>query len=134
MQLNDSYTTSFIFSQEQVKAFAEITGDANPIHLDKDYAISTKFKMPIMHGFLSASIFSKIIGMNFPGEGSIYLKQNLQFMKPMFVDIEYLANVSVKNIDAVKKFILLETIISDLENNENTIIGEALVYYPNLNL
>ncbi|MFL5730355.1 MAG: MaoC family dehydratase, partial [Cytophagaceae bacterium] len=67
------YTESFSFTQEEVVRFAELTGDHNPIHLDPAYAANTLFKKPIMHGILGASVFSKVLGMQFPGEGTIYL-------------------------------------------------------------
>ena len=70
-----SYEHEFSFSQDSVKRFAEVTGDNNPIHLDSVYAATTPFKKPIMHGFLSGSIFSKVFGTIYPGEGTIYLKQ-----------------------------------------------------------
>src|SRR6478752_7093968 len=83
------YTHGFSFSQEEVNRFAEVTGDCNPIHLDESYAASTAFKRPIMHGFLGGSIFSKVFGTLFPGEGTIYLKQSMSFVKPMYTDTAY---------------------------------------------
>jgi acyl dehydratase len=79
MKINDSYIEYFSVNQDQVLAFSEITGDENPIHLDLEYAKNSIFKTVIVHGFLSGSIFSKIIGMYFPGERSVYLEQKLRF-------------------------------------------------------
>jgi len=64
----DEYRLTFSYSQEQVNKFAEVTGDNNPLHLDEEYAATTMFKRPIMHGFLGGSVFSKIFGTLFPGE------------------------------------------------------------------
>ena len=132
MKVNNFYSEIFSFTQDEVIAFSQITGDKNPIHLDHEYADKTMFKSPIIHGFLSGSVFSKIIGMSFPGEGSIYLKQDLKFIKPMFVNIEYVATLTITHIDLEKKYISLETSITNKETGKPTITGSALVYYPKL--
>lgn len=133
MKIGDSYTEEISFSQQQVIAFAEISGDKNPIHLDPEFAGKSFFKTTIMHGFLTGSVFSKIIGMHFPGEGSIYLKQDLSFHRPMFVDTVYIATVSITEIDMVKKHLLLSTQITDKITGKPTISGNALVFYPAMN-
>ena len=78
MKVGNKYIHQYSFSQDDVKLFAQITGDTNPLHLDEEYAKGTIFKTKIMHGFLSASVFSKVFGTLFPGEGCIYLEQNLK--------------------------------------------------------
>src|SRR5215212_6070923 len=98
IQPNQTYTHEFQFSQDEVNRFAEATGDKNPVHLDANYAAKTMFKRPIMHGMLSASLFSKVFGTMFPGEGTIYLKQSLNFLKPMYVDTKYTAEFMVKEV------------------------------------
>ncbi|MEM6298323.1 MAG: MaoC family dehydratase [Bacteroidota bacterium] len=125
IKVGDSYSFSFSFSQEDVKAFAEVSGDKNPIHLDADYAAQTLFKRPIMHGFLGGSVLSKIFGTMFPGEGTIYLRQNLEFLRPMFVDVEYEATVEVKEVDSDRHRGILITQIKDVEKGKVTIKGEA---------
>ena len=102
IQLNDIYKHEFSFSQSDIVKFADVTGDKNPVHLDANYAATTMFKVPIMHGMLGASLFSKVFGTLFPGEVTIYLKQSLAFMKPMFVDTAYEAVFTVKEINNYK--------------------------------
>ncbi len=121
------YTHEFSFTQEEVNRFAEITGDRNPIHTDADYAAGTMFKKPIMHGFLGGAIFSKVFGTLFPGEGTIYLKQSMAFVKPMFVDMKYVATFTVKEVIGEKHRAQIDTIISEKETGEATIKGEATV-------
>ena len=121
------YTHEFSFSQEEVNRFAEITGDHNPIHTDAAYAATTMFKKPIMHGFLGGAIFSKVFGTLFPGEGTIYLKQSMAFVKPMFVDTTYVATFTVKEVISEKHRAQIDTIISEKETGEATIKGEATV-------
>ena len=96
MQLNEVFNHEFSFSQEEVNRFAEVTGDKNPVHTDPEYAAKSQFRKPIMHGMLSASLFSKVFGTLFPGEGTIYLKQTLNFLKPMYVDVQYQAISAIK--------------------------------------
>src|ERR1700752_2261791 len=102
LDVGQSYTETFSLSQEQVKAFADVTGDHNPLHIDADYASKTVFKKPIIHGIFGISIFSKILGMKFPGEGTIYMKQEISFKRPMYIDLPYEAVASVKEVNREK--------------------------------
>lgn len=77
IELGSVHSKEFSFSQDQVDAFAKITGEDNPIHINDEYAKQSIFKRRIMHGFLTGSIFSKVFGTLFPGEGTVYLKQNM---------------------------------------------------------
>ncbi len=127
IQLNDIYKHEFSFSQSDIVKFAEVTGDKNPVHLDANYAATTMFKVPIMHGMLGASLFSKVFGTLFPGEGTIYLKQSLAFMKPMFVDTAYEAVFTVKEINTEKHRATIETTIIDKTTGALCTNGEATV-------
>jgi acyl dehydratase len=121
------YKHSFSYTQRDVENFAAVTGDKNPIHLNADYAAHTVFKRPIMHGFLGASIFSKVFGTLFPGEGTIYLKQSMAFVKPMYVDTAYEAVFTVKEVIKEKNRAIIETTIIESESGEATVKGEATV-------
>ena len=85
IKVGDFYEIEFSFTQEQVNDFCKISGDFNPLHWDVDFAASTPFKKPIIHGALIASVFSRVMGMEFPGSGSVYLKQVSEFKRPLFV-------------------------------------------------
>lgn len=100
--LNAVYRYPFRFSQADVIDFARVTGDNNPLHLDADFAAQTPFKRPIIHGMLGASIFTKVLGTEFPGYGSVYLGQTLEFLRPMFVDTDYEAVFTVKSMNPDK--------------------------------
>lgn len=127
IHVNDTYVHEFSFSQEDVNKFAEVTGDKNPVHLDPHYASRTMFRRPIMHGMLSASLFSKVFGTLYPGEGTIYLKQSLNFLKPMYVDTKYEAVFTVKEVIREKHRALFDTIIREKESGQICTTGEALV-------
>ena len=122
-----TYSHTFCFSQNDVELFAQVTGDKNPVHLDADYAAKTMFKRRIMHGFLGGSVFSKIFGTLFPGEGTIYLKQSMAFVRPMFVDTDYEVKMTVKEVNKEKHRAIVETIIVDKNSGETVINGEATV-------
>jgi acyl dehydratase len=126
IEVNQVYTHEFKFTQEDVNLFAQVTGDKNPVHLSEEYASKTMFKRPIMHGMLGASVFSKVFGTLFPGEGTIYLKQSLVFLKPMYVNTPYTAIFTVKEVIKEKHRAIIETTIVD-ETNTVCTSGEALV-------
>ena len=128
----EAFSTTIRFSQEQVRAFAELSGDHNPVHLDAEYAKTTVFVRPIIHGFLSASIFSKVLGMDFPGEGTIILKQGLVFRAPMYVDEDYAVTLTAADIDHEKHRVLILGEIRHSEDNKVTLTGESLVQNANI--
>ncbi len=116
----------FTITQQQVEMFAEVSGDKNPIHLDEEYAKNTKFGKRIIHGMFGASIISFVMGMKFPGPGSVYLKQNLEFKRPMFPDTEYEGVFTVKAIDD-KKRATVQTNIYDKLTGKICTEGEAVI-------
>jgi len=129
MQITEGavFKEAFSFSQEEVKKFASVSGDYNPLHLDATYAASTIFKQPIIHGFLGASVFSKILGTKFPGEGTVYLKQSMEFKRPMFVDVQYEAVLTILQTDTEKHTAEIETKILDKETGKLIVAGSASV-------
>ena len=110
----EKFEHTFSFTQKDVIGFSEVTGDKNPIHLDQNYAAQTQFARPIMHGFLSGSIFSKVFGMIFPGEGTIYLSQQMVFKRPMFVDQVYTAKFSIVSVDQASSTLTIASSIVDV--------------------
>lgn len=127
LEVGQSYTETFSLSQEQVNAFAHVTGDHNPLHIDPAYAATTVFKKPIVHGIFGISIFSKILGMEFPGEGTIYMKQEISFKRPMFIDSKYDAIATVKEVNRERHQAVMETKITDKETGKICATGEALI-------
>jgi acyl dehydratase len=127
IQVNETYSHKFSYSQQQVEEFARVTGDNNPVHTDSAYAATTMFKVPIMHGMLGAALFSKIFGTLFPGEGTIYLGQTLNFLRPMFAGKEYEAVFTVKEVMIEKNRAIVETKIIDPESGKAVTVGEATV-------
>lgn len=124
LAVGDQFHAELCFSQQEVIAFAQISGDANPLHLDPQFAAQTLFKRPIMHGLLSASVFSRVLGMDFPGPGTVYLSQSLEFKAPMYVDTVYTAHFEIRSIE--KSRATIETWIED-PSGLVTLRGEAVV-------
>ena len=131
IQLDSKFEYTFSFSQEQVIAFAEVTGDNNPIHLDEAYAKTTVFKQRILHGFLGASVFSKVFGTMFPGEGTVYLKQSMSFLRPMIADTNYKAIFTVSKVFSEKNRAIVKTEVFN-DRNKAMISGEALIVHKNI--
>ena len=72
-----------VVTQDDIAAFAEVSGDRNAVHLDPEYAAKSSFKGVVAHGMLSASFISGVLGTKLPGEGTIYISQNLRFLAPV---------------------------------------------------
>jgi acyl dehydratase len=125
--INTVYRHKFSFSQHDVILFAKVSGDNNPLHLDADFAATTVFKKPIIHGALASSIFSKIMGTEFPGFGSVYMKQVSEYKRPMFVDTEYEAVFTVTEINSDKHSAEISTEIFDVQTGKKTTEGMAVV-------
>ncbi|UCG03177.1 MAG: MaoC family dehydratase [Candidatus Heimdallarchaeota archaeon] len=109
-----------------IKKFAEISGDRNPIHLDEEYAKKTFFQGRIAHGMLSAALISAVLANELPGPGSIYLKQELTFIKPIRIGDTILVTVEVINKDDEKERVVLRTYCTN-QHNELVVDGKATV-------
>ena len=124
IKVGDTYTYDVQFNQSDVNTFAQITGDNNPIHLDAAFAAKTVFGKPIVHGFFSASVFSMVFGTKFPGEGTIYLYQDMKFLAPVFVDQPYKAKFEILEVNPEKHIGVVKSILED-ENGKVVIEGSA---------
>ena len=129
LRIGQFYEMKRVFTQKEVTEFAELSFDTNPIHTNPVFAKTTQFGQLVVPGFLSASLFSAIIGTKFPGFGSIYLNQSMSFRKPVFLGRTVTAVVRVKELFPEKHRVVLETCCYN-ENNDVLIEGEALVKLP----
>ncbi len=118
IKVGDTYTYPLQFNQADVDVFAKITGDNNPIHINAEFAKNTPFGRPIVHGFFAGAVFSKVFGTIFPGDGTIYMHQDMKFLAPVFVDEAYTAKFEVLEVDEVKHRGVIKCI---LENGEGKI-------------
>ena len=124
--VGDSAEITRKIEQSDVDAFADVTGDHNPVHVDEEFASQTRFGRRIAHGMLTASLISAVLANKLPGEGSVYLGQTLQFVAPVFPGDEITARVTVKQVRDDKPIMKLETICVN-QRDEVVIRGEATV-------
>jgi 3-hydroxybutyryl-CoA dehydratase len=124
-----AFVKTVTVTEEMIQNFARATGDSNPIHLDEKYAKGTIFKTRVAHGMLQAGILSGILGMEFPGIGTIYLSQTLKFTRPVFIGDAVTFRLKVLEVNAEKNRLLLETICTN-PGGDKVLVGEALVMPP----
>lgn len=132
IKVGENYEIEFSFTQEQVNDFCKISGDFNPLHWDEEFAATTPFKKPIIHGALIASVFSRVMGMEFPGSGSVYLKQVSEFKRPLYVDQTYHAKFEVATVNDMKHTAEIKTQVFELERGKLMVDGVASVMHSEL--
>lgn len=127
LKIGKKYAETLTVTPEMVNNFSKATGDLNPIHFSQEAAQAHGFSSPISHGILPLGLISKILGMNFPGEGTIYVSQTTNFLKPVLVNSKI--TICIKIITIVKRKVVLSTEVLNSEN-EICISGEATVLAP----
>jgi 3-hydroxybutyryl-CoA dehydratase len=132
LSLGMTASSSHIISEDDIHLFANISGDTNLVHLSEDYAKKTIFKKRIAHGLISASFFSALFGTKLPGEGCVYVQQNLHFKKPVYIGDKVFALIEIIGIDIKKRRVFFKT--SCKVENKVVIIGTAEIYIPPKNL
>jgi 3-hydroxybutyryl-CoA dehydratase len=126
LNIGDNASISKTITDADIFAFAEVTGDHNPVHLNDEYAAKTRFGGRIAHGMLSASLISAVLANKLPGAGSVYLSQTLKFVKPVFPGDTVTARVTVTEIRDDKPIVKLETVCLN-QRDETVLQGEATV-------
>ena len=113
-----------VITSEDIRSFAQLTGDMNPLHIDGDYAKSSYFRGRIAHGMFISSLISSILGNELPGHGSIYQSQELKFLAPVRPGDEITARVLVQEWNPNKGKI---TLLTDVVNQDNDLVitGQA---------
>jgi len=125
----DEYKFERYISADDVKKFAEVVGDLNPIHLDVEFAESSFFKKRIVHGAFLAGLISKVLGMDFPGQGTVYISQNSVFKRPVYVYTKVIVEVKVTQMLAENRRLVLDTNILNSEGKV-CLAGSATVWLP----
>ncbi|EGY51454.1 MaoC/PaaZ C-terminal domain-containing protein [Neisseria shayeganii] len=126
LTIGQSYSQSRTVSEEDVVLYAAVSHDTNPAHLDAEYAAGTMFKKPIAHGMFTAGLISAVIGTRFPGMGTIYLGQDLQFRRPVYIGDTLTVTLTVVSRDEAKKRVALETVVVN-QNGDKILTGQANV-------
>ncbi len=125
----DQFRWERFISAEDVKRFAEVVGDLNPIHLNAEVAEKSFFKKRIVHGAFLGGLISKVLGMDFPGKGTVYISQNSVFKRPVYVDTTVTVEVKVSQVIAEKRRLILDTNVLN-ENGEVCMTGSATIWLP----
>ena len=128
LSVGQTAEVSHVVGAADIEAFAAVSGDHNPVHMDEDYARTTAFGGRIAHGMLSAADISAVLGNQLPGPGAIYLSQSLRFRRPVKIGDPVIARVTVKTLDDAKSHATFETVC--LVNGKTVVDGEALIMVP----
>lgn len=113
-------------SESDVYAFAGITGDFNPLHVDREYAAKTRFGERIGHGMLTAGLISAVLGMMLPGPGGVFMSQSLKFVKPVRFGDTITAEAEVLSYRRDRGILTLKTTCRN-QRGETVIEGEAVI-------
>jgi len=117
-------------SDADVIAFADVSGDYNPVHLDREYAARSPFKERIAHGMLTAAYISALIGTRLPGPGSIYVSQSLRFRRPVRLGAQVETSVTIAALDPERARVTLDCVSS--VDGRTVLEGEAVIIAPRL--
>lgn len=126
IRLGDTFSIKREITDELIRAFADLSGDRNPIHLDEEFAARTRFGRRIAHGMLSGAFISAVLGYEFQERKIVYLSQTMRFTAPAFIGDIITATATVRNIREDKRIVTLDTICSN-QDGEITLKGEAVV-------
>ena len=128
LQPGDTASRSLAITVETIRAFAEVTGDNNPVHLDDEYAAGTRFGRRIAHGMIAAGLISATLANDLPGPGTVYLNQTLKFKLPVFPGDTVTATVEVLSVRPDKPIVTLSTVCTN-QDDKVVLKGEAIVLY-----
>jgi acyl dehydratase len=120
-------TRTLALSEKHVKTFAELTGDYNPLHFDKDFTAKTKFKRLVVQGGLTTGLLHALVAMDMPGPGTVFLSQNWKFTAPVFIGDTITAHAEVLSVHATKPVTQLKITVTR-QSGETVLEGEAWCY------
>lgn len=128
LTIGQSASRRHVVSDADIRAFAEVSGDHNPVHVDEAFAASTPFKGRIAHGMLSGAYISALIAGELPGPGAIYISQVLNFKRPVRINDELVTTVTITALDDAKGRATLATVCT--VNDKAVVEGEAVIMVP----
>ena len=125
-KVGDSFSRSREVTDELVRAFAEVSGDHNPIHLDDEFAKTTRFGRRIAHGMLSGAFISGVLGYELSERKIVYLSQTMRFTAPVYIGDTVTTTSTVKGIREDKNIVTMDTVCTN-QNGETVVTGEAVL-------
>jgi 3-hydroxybutyryl-CoA dehydratase len=129
LRLGQRATFSKTITEADIRGFADLTGDRNPLHLDAEFAGRSRFGRPVAHGLLVAGIISAALGTRLPGAGAIYVSQSLRFLKPVYPGDTVTATVEVTAWQEDRGVVTLRTTCAN-QSGDVIIDGEAVLLVP----
>ena len=126
LNVGDKASRTTTITDEMIRAFADLTGDSNPVHLDDAYAAGTRFGRRIAQGMIAAGLISATLADDLPGPGTVYLSQTLQFKAPVYPGDIITTTVEVKSLRPDKPIV---TLVTTCKNQDDVVVleGEAVV-------
>ena len=126
MKTGAKFSTTKQITDAVVRAFAELSGDYNPIHLDEEFAKTTQFKRRIAHGMISGALISAVLGYEFKERKVVYLSQTMKFIAPVYIDDTVTATATVTNLREDKPIVTIETACTN-QKGETVVRGEGKI-------
>jgi 3-hydroxybutyryl-CoA dehydratase len=126
LKIGDKFSTTKQITDAVVRAFAELSGDYNPIHIDDEFAKTTRFGKRIAHGMISGALISAVLGYEFKERKVVYLSQTMKFVAPVFLDDTVTATATIVNIREDKPIVTVETVCTN-QNGETVVSGEGKI-------
>ena len=126
LKIGDKFSTSKQITDAVVRAFAELSGDYNPIHLDEEFAQTTRFGRRIAHGMISGALISAVLGNEFKERKIVYLSQTMKFVAPVFLDDTVTATATIAQIREDKNIVTVETVCTN-QRGETVVTGEGKI-------
>ena len=124
----DSASFAKTITEADILLYAAVSGDTNPLHLDAEYARTTRFGQRIAHGMLTAGLISTVLGTKLPGPGTIYTGQSLRFAGPVHIGDTVTATATITAYDKMRGRMTISTVCRN-QRGEDVVIGEAQVVY-----
>lgn len=127
LSVGQTASRSMTVTAEQVKTFAELTGDYNPLHFDEEFARKTKFGKLVAQGGITTGILHALVAMDMPGPGTVFLSQDWKFTAPVFIGDSITANAKIIKIHETKPVTQIEFKVVR-QDGETVLEGEAWCY------
>jgi len=128
IQIGMRVSYSQTITDADIKAYAGLSGDHNPVHVNQEYAEESRYGRRLAHGLMSVGFFSALFGMRLPGPGCVYVSQNIQFKRPVYIDDTVTAIAEVTDVCLKKKRVFFST--HCYVKNKIVISGDAEIYIP----
>lgn len=130
-KVGDSDTVTMTITDELVRAFATLSGDDNPVHLDDGFAAKTRFGKRIAHGMLLGALLSRVAGTKIPGPGTIVISQDIRYKEPCYIGDTVTAEIKILHVRADKPIIKISSRVTNQDGGV-LIDGGAILYFESV--